>query len=408
MPQIKRGWSPHPKQRAIMADTTRFRVVPAGRRFGKTLMARREAAERALSAPNQYIWYMAPTDEDARELAFEPLRNELPASVFAGKPKETPPREIRFTNGSRISFRSARSQSRGRGIDHVVVEEAGEQENDVWYAVLRPSLSDTLGTALIIGTPKGRNWFYELYSRGLDPTDTEVSSWHATTYDNPHVADSEIEQARATLPERVFRQEYLAEFLGDEGEVFGNVRDRNTRPYALGDVTGVEPYTTGVDLARTANYTVAATLDSEGMLVGFFRTRGGTWAAMKTRLKQYLDPFPGNAYLDSTRDNKVVEDLARELQHVDVTPVRFTPQAKADLIENLAARLETEDIILPAEGTPATPRDTDVLLAELDSYQYDTTPSGNVRYGPPEGHNDDAVDALALAAKHHLVARSTW
>lgn len=408
MPRLKRSWSPHPKQRLILQDDHRFRVVPAGRRFGKTYMARHEAFEFAFENPESLVWYVAPTDEDARELAFAPLKQAIPRDLLAEEPRESPPRSITLVNEARMVFKSAESQGRGRGLDHVVIDEAGEVGNRVtgyWPEVIRPSLSDTAGTALIIGTPAGRNFFFDMFQRGEDPDDDEVSSWQASTYDNPHVPDAEVEQARATLPERVFRQEYLAEFVDESGTVF----DYETRPYTVADVEGREPYTTGVDLARTSNYLVATTIDADGMLVGFMRRRGGSWAAAHRALEQYLADYPGDAYLDATRDNKVVEDLARSVAgHVDVEPVRFTPQAKADLVENLAARLETRDVVLPAASGPTAERETDALLRELDVFTYDTTPSGNVRYHAPEGYNDDAVDALALAAKHAQAARATW
>ena len=393
-----------------MDDGHRFRVVAAGRRFGKTKMGRGEVIEYALGNGESLVWVVLPSYEDARELWFEPILNALPAQVVAGRKddqKQSPPPEIRLTNGTRISFRSFTGKLRGRGLDLVVVDEAGDEAApaNMWSAQLRPALSDTLGDALVIGTPNGKNWFYEGFERGNDPAYDEWRSWNATSYDNPHVPDSEIEDARNTLPERVFRQEYLAEFVDDEGSVFGNVRDRNTRPYALADVRGEPPYSTGIDLARTSNYLAATTLDADGMLVGFKRTRGGSWAAAGRAIREYLSAFPGVAYLDATRDNKVVEDIAREVSNVQIEPVRFTPSTKRDLVENLAARLETQDIVLP---TPEKTEAVGTLLSELSAFAYETTSAGNVRYGAPEGMNDDTVDSLALAAKESRQAKATF
>lgn len=393
-----------------MDDTHRFRVVAAGRRFGKTKMGRGEVIEYALGNSNSLVWVVAPSYEDARDLWFEPILAALPAEVVAGRKddqKQSPPPEIRLTNGTRISFRSFTGKLRGRGLDLVVVDEAGDEAApaNMWSGAIRPALSDTLGDALLMGTPNGRNWFYEAFERGNDPAYDEWRAWQATTYDNPHVPDSEVEAARETLPERVFRQEYLAEFVDDEGSVFGNVRERNVRPYALSQVTGSPPYSTGIDLARTSNYLAACTLDSDGMLVGFLRTRGGSWAAAGRAMASYLDEFPGVAYLDATRDNKVVEDLAREVAEVHIEPVRFTPSAKRDMVENLAARLETQDIVLP---DPDKSEDVGTLISELTAFAYETTQAGNVRYGAPEGMNDDTVDALALAAKESRQAKATF
>lgn len=408
MPTLKRSWTPHPKQRAIMADDSRFRIVPAGRRFGKTFMARNEAFEFAYENPGSLVAYFAPTDDDARDLAFEPLKTAIPESLLAGDPKETPPREIALVNGSRIRFRGMKGSTRGRGYDHVVIDEAGESEDEFAQSIVRPTLSDTGGSLLAIGTPRRRNWFHSWYERGTDPTRPEWSSHTATTYDNPHVPDSEVEAARSELPERVFRQEYLAEFVEDEGQVFPDPEDV-ARPYSLASVRGEAPYSTGIDLARTSNYLAATTLDTDGMLVGFLRTRGGSWAAAGRRLERYLDAFPGVAYLDATRDNKVVEDLARESAEVQIEPVRFTSQTKANMVENLAARLELKDIVLPdPEFDREANGEVEALFSELRAFEYDTTPAGNVRYGAPSGMNDDTVDALALAAKEREVAKATW
>lgn len=403
MPRIKRKWKPHAKQREILRDDHRFRVVAAGRRTGKTTLLRNEAFEFAWENPDSYIWIVLPTDSDARELIFEPLVNEIiPERALDGEPKRTSPREIYLTNGTRIQIRSARTSSRGRGLDRVYLDEATEYKSDYYTEVVRPSLSDKLGGALISGTPQGRDYFYDLFQRGEDGSYPEWSSHHATTYDNPYVPDTEVEKARETLPARVFEQEYLAEFKADQGAVFPDP-DEQTRPYALDDVTGTPPYSTGIDLARASNYLVAITLDADGMLVDLLRDKGGSWASAGRQLSAYLSKYPGVAYLDSTRDNKVVEDLDREVQEVQIEPVRFTASSKADMVENLAARLETNDIILPSDGDHVG-----TLRSELRAFTYETTQAGNVRYGSPEGYSDDCVDALALAAKESQQNFSTW
>lgn len=404
IPYLKREWTPHPAQRSVLDDTTRHRVVAAGRRFGKTRMARAELIESGFETPNGYSWFVAPTATDAKELGFDPMRNEIPDRLLDGGwdgQKESSPQEIYLTNGHRYQFRGAGVQGRGRGLDLVVIDEAGEQTGSTWEQVIRPSLLDTGGRALIIGTPKGRDWFYKLHARGRDSTDDEVAAFQFTSYDNPHIPDADIEAERATMPERVFKQEYLAEFLEDEGAVFGNVRERNARPYHVEDVTGSAPYASGVDLARKSDYLVAATLDADGMLVGFLRDRGFSWAAARRRLTDYLSAFPGECHIDASRDNSVVEDVANAVEDVHVEAVNFTSSRKANMVENLAARLETEDIVLPLPSTETDdtrPHPWDALYHELESFQYDASGRG-VSYSAPEGEHDDTVDALALAAE---------
>ena len=400
MPALKRDWTPHPAQQQIMTDGSRFRVVAAGRRFGKTKMSRGISIERGFAEPGAYIWYVAPSHGDAYELGFEAMLESIPDALVADKMRSVPP-SITLTNGTKYSFRSADGKLRGRGLDMIVVDEGGEIPNRAWKEDLRPSLSDTGGDAIFIGTPKGRNWFFESFQRGNDDTFPEWASFQFSTYDNPHIPDSEVEAARAELPERVFKQEYLAIFLEDEGAVFGNVDERNTRPYAIDDVTGQPPYSIGVDLARADNYTVAVAIDQDGLVVDFGRWRGGSWARMGRKLAAFFrDNTPATARMDATRDNKIIEDLQAQVPEVTIEPVSFNAGNKADLIENLAARLETGDVVYSADLTTVT--------AELTAFEYDTTKAGNISYGAPDGYNDDCVDAFALAARQTKPSRMGW
>jgi len=402
MPRIKRRWSPHPVQRAILTDSTRFRVVAAGRRFGKTEMANHECAEYAMGVPDSIVWWVAPTYEDANELGYDRIKKIIPPALIDDeRSRKRFPRRIALTNGTEISFRSSDREDslRGRGVDYVVIDEAGSHPNTAWYDELRPSLSDTLGHALIIGTPKGRNWFHDVFVRGEDTANhPQYAAYHATSYDNPFVPDSEIEDARESMPQRAFKQEYLAEFIDDSGGVFRDVRaniatDANGRPLSpeqYFEETSFEgPYQIGVDLARTQNYAVTIALDHHGRLAAFERETGVTWTKIQSTIEAVAERcVPHTCYVDASRDNKLVQDLVDA--GVQVRPIKFTNQSKRDMVETLATRLEQGEIEYPE--IPA-------LVNELQVFEYDATPSGNVRYHAPDGHHDDTVDALMLAAQ---------
>ena len=400
----------------MLEDPTRFRVIAAGRRFGKTTLARHAAFEYAWQNPESLVWWVAPTYGDANELGFDPLRRLIPEAAMAKEPKRTPPRKIYLTNGSVISFRSGEREDslRGRGLDFLVIDEAGSVPDHSWKAELRPSLMDYEAPMLAIGTPRGRNWFFEWFNRGQDSAVDNTQAFRGTPYDNPHIGDAEIEEMRSELPERVFKQEVLAEFMSDEGAVFGDVRGRNISEYDPKVAKShADSFVIGIDLARTQNYLVAVTLTDSGKAVGFLRDRGGTWGVLRSRMEGYLAEFqPGTVYIDASRDNAVIEELSNNVPHT-VEPTSFGGGKKNDMIENLAARLETGDIQIPGtvydgerQNEPAS--DYEQLITELDAYQYETTQSGNIKYGPPSGVNDDTVDALALAAKKAKVMNATW
>ena len=206
-------------QTKIFDDETRFRVVVAGRRFGKTFLSTAELLARALTAKDQNVWYVAPTYKAAKEIAWEMLISQIPPEYIA-KTNETA-LTLSLLNGSSISLKGAEKPDnlRGRSLDFVVLDEFADMRPQAWYEVLRPSLSDRGGSAVFIGTPKGRNHFYDLYGKGLDGDDG-WSSYQYTTIEGGNVAPSEIESAKADLDERTFQQEYEARFVNYSGIIY--------------------------------------------------------------------------------------------------------------------------------------------------------------------------------------------
>jgi hypothetical protein len=206
-------------QTKIFDDTSRFRVVVAGRRFGKTFLSTAELLNRALIAKDQNVWYVAPTYKAAKEIAWEMLISQIPPEYIA-KTNETA-LTLSLLNGSTISLKGAEKPDnlRGRSLDFVVLDEFADMRPQAWYEVLRPSLSDRIGSAVFIGTPKGRNHFYDLYGKGVDGDDG-WRSYQYTTIQGGNVAPSEIESAKADLDERTFQQEYEAQFVNYSGIIY--------------------------------------------------------------------------------------------------------------------------------------------------------------------------------------------
>ena len=206
-------------QTKIFDDTARFRVVVAGRRFGKTFLSTAEILNRALIAKDQNVWYVAPTYKAAKEIAWEMLISQIPPEYIA-KTNETA-LTLSLLNGSKISLKGAEKPDnlRGRSLDFVVLDEFADMRPQAWYEVLRPSLSDKIGSAVFIGTPKGRNHFYDLYGKGVDGDDG-WRSYQYTTIQGGNVSPSEIESAKADLDERTFQQEYEAQFVNYSGIIY--------------------------------------------------------------------------------------------------------------------------------------------------------------------------------------------
>lgn len=389
---LKTVWKPHPGQRVIMDHGARFRIVACGRRWGKSEMCAHLALERALEQPGSEVWWVAPTYDDANDYGFDNMTPLLSPDVVAGSPKRTKPRQIDLVNGSAISFRSAEREDslRGGGVDFLVIDESAAVPERAWVEELRPTLSDTLGDLIAIGTPKGRNWFYRWFQRGQSDDHPAVASWQAPSYQNPHVPDSEIDAAEGDMPDRAFRQEYLAEFVDESGGVFTDVRERNVTSYALPVPPGESesPYAIGVDFARMSDWTVAVVLDASGRVVAFKRLQGTTWSRIQSTVEQLADEYdPCEVALDATRDNKIIQDL--EDAGLRTKPTKFTASSKRTLIENLITQLEAGELRISSEAN--------ALVNELEVYEYEQTPAGQIRYSAPSGFHDDCVDALALA-----------
>ena len=209
-------------QKLVAQSNKRFRVVCAGRRFGKSVLAIRELAKFA-SQPNKKVMYVAPTYGMARNIIFEQLKQKLDDLRWLKKVNETR-MEIDLVNGSKILLRGADNYDslRGTGLDFLVMDEVADIKPEAWTEVLRPTLSaqKPVGHALFVGTPKGHNHFKTLYDLGK--TDDDWDSWQFTTLDGGNVTAEEVEAAKRDLSQKVFNQEYLATFETYSGLVYYN------------------------------------------------------------------------------------------------------------------------------------------------------------------------------------------
>lgn len=212
----------HPTQNIVAADTHRFRVLCNGRRWGKTTLAIEEIKGKALSKPTR-IAYVAPTFQQARDIAWVQLRKELQGMISAVNESRLEVHTKTLQGGeSLIQLKGweAIETLRGQQFDFIVIDEVASMRNFWvnWQEVIRPTLTDTKGEALFISTPKGFNHFYDLYN--FQDEDTDYKSFHYTTYDNPHIPPDELDKARREIGEDRFAQEYNADFRKTEGLVY--------------------------------------------------------------------------------------------------------------------------------------------------------------------------------------------
>lgn len=375
----------HPRQREIALDDARFKVAAAGRRFGKTRLG--AALCMMTAGAGGRAWWVAPTYPVA-QVGWRLIRRM--ALQIPGAEVRQAERIATLPNGGEIQVRSADNPDslRGEGLDFVVMDECAFIHEDAWQEALRPALADRKGRALFISTPKGRNWFWRLWQRCIDDHDHEWRGWQLPTAANPYIDPTEIEAARLGLPERIFAQEFLAQFLDDAGGVFRRVMDAATATPQDGMIGGHE-YTFGVDWGRSNDFTAVAVLDvTTAELVALDRFNQIDYSLQLTRLTALYERFRPRAIVAEA--NSMGQPLIEQLQAVGLPVVPFTTTAasKQIAVDALALAFERGSIRIIPDAT---------LIAELQAYEAERLPSGMLRYGAPNGMHDDTVMALMLA-----------
>jgi hypothetical protein len=384
----------------VHQSQARFRLVMAGRQSGKSLCAISEICVDAMAYPGHINWWVV-NNLEVKPRAWRGLLDFLPKAVLAGKPNETD-RRIRLTNGSEIWVKSAAGDDSlvSESLNLVVCDEAGLWKETAWTMGVRPMLTvktDPPRTAILVGTPRGKNWFYRAWQRGnwrncsdcsanrdCSQHDRRWESFHWKTEDSPFSDPADLDEARSNLPIDIFKQEYEADPLDSSGGVFKNVRNCV--------VTGTaEPdrFTClGVDLGQKNDYTAIIPMNSQRRAL-FVERSQEEYPIQRQRLA-HLSMQLNFARLVVDEANvglQMTQELRNSGLAVEAVPTNSSTMKRA-LIDNLRIAFQNGTVQIPNDAT---------LIDELESYTYEVLKSGHIRYSAPEGQHDDTVIALALA-----------
>ena len=208
-----------PWQKAVWADPTRFKVIAAGRRCGKSRYAAYRLLVEALGSDKGHVFYVAQTQGQARDVMWSVLM-EVGRPVI--KTAHINNLQLTLINGATISLKGSDRPDTMRGVSlkFVVLDEYAGMKPTVWEEVLRPALADQKGSAVFIGTPTGRNHFWDLFQYATVSKDPDWKSWHLTSFDNPILDPKEIEAAKKSMSSFAFRQEFMAKFEAKDSELF--------------------------------------------------------------------------------------------------------------------------------------------------------------------------------------------
>ena len=211
----------HPAQLEIFNSTARFKVVSAGRRFGKSRLAAWILIIKALQSESKDVFYIGPTFQQAKDIMWNMLKELLHGTDLIETTHENTA-TMKLVNGRRISLKGSDRPDtiRGVGLAYVVLDEYASMKVEVWEQIIRPTLSDVKGGALFIGTPAGKNHFYDLFLEAEKDEDWEAFKYTST--DNPLIDPKEVEVARRTMSTQAFRQEFEASFVSFTGGIFKN------------------------------------------------------------------------------------------------------------------------------------------------------------------------------------------
>jgi len=387
---VQIDYTPHAAQMEIhRARDARFRTVCTGRRFGKTLCMAAELLDRGGGEIGGDYGWVAPTYGVA-ERGVEAFRTIAPDFVrVVGRM----PTRVEFEGAKgpcRVWMLSADNPDsiRGFGFHGLVIDEAAAVPVDVWNYALRPTLAQTLGWGVFISTPAGRNWFYDMFTRGVE-RQTGFKSFTFPSNVSPYFPAKEWDEARAALPEDVFRQEYMAEFLEDSAGVFRGV---DGCLVAAGDESLAEaPRRTvivGCDIAKHTDWTVCIAIDAKtGLCLEIERFNQLDWPVQRERIAAFVKRWQGRLVMDATGvGDPVFDDLRRVLPHVE--GFKITVQTKRELVQGLMVAVEQRRVMWPAAWN--------VLTAEMKRYEYEIGPTGQISYAAPSSYHDDCVMALAL------------
>ena len=394
------GFNPHKGQLrvidAIVNGTEKYVTVVSPRQQGKSLLLVNLLLYYGINVKSCKIGVIAPIYSQARKL-MEDLYEAIKDSGIV-ETTNFSNHELKLKTGSKIYFRSSEREDglRGYTFDYLFMDEAAYQTEDAYRRAIEPTALVHGKKVVLFSTPRGRDWFYNMYQLGLDPAYPNYTSVRMEQYDNPFIDQEEISAAKKVLPDAIFRAEYLGEFLEGESMVFSNFTTNcfDKWPRQTGKIF------IGVDLGRESDYTVAVAMDQSGNVVEIYRDNQKDWDTMQSNIVQLAKKYTGTLMIETNSMGTVIyETIKRQWQ--DTHPFATTNQSKKDIIESLILAFNEKQISIPDQTLSPE------LHHELEVFEMSYNPTTrNVRYAARPPFHDDIVMALAIANWNRIQNKS--
>jgi hypothetical protein len=374
----------HKAQLEIKHSLKRFNVVDCGRRFGKDILQMDYLIAPALEG--YPVGWFAPTYRMLSQ-NWDAFKQTLSPVISSVSEQE---KTIKLVTGGVIDMWSLDNPdgARGRKYKRIAINEAAmiAKLREAWNNVIRPTLIDMKGGAMFGSTPRGRNFFWDLYQ--MANNSNEWASWQYPTTSNPFIDPSEVEAAKTTTPELVFSQEFLAQFVDFEGSVFRRIQEAATVEMLDGPQSGRQ-YVAGVDVAASVDYTVITVLDVQAKeLVYMDRFNRVDYNVLEDRLAAACATWKLDSMTVETNSigQPVIDNLYN--RGLPIQPFTTTSTTKQAAVTSLQAAFEHSEIKIV---------NNPVLIGELLSFESTRNASGSFSYSAPTGMHDDCVMSLAIA-----------
>lgn len=370
---------PYPKQQEVLDNTSRFKVLCVGRRSGKTTLCIIKTITSMLNTKR--VCYITPEFRLADKL-FDDITLKIPEVLIKKKNKSR--LHLELVTGGSLSFFSGEALNRSRGyeFDLLIVDESAyiDDLKTEWDMSLRPLLMKTKGEAIFVSTPKGKNYFYSLFQKGLMKEDG-FHSWQFSSHSNPYIPKEELEELRMTLPEAAYSQEILAEPGENMSNPFGTNNIERCRVSSLSNKPTV---CYGIDFGRVNDYTVITGQDEDGKLSYFdrFKLSWESTIVIVNKLRA-MDPYT-LIVVDSTGVGSVLLERLQATIY-NITGFEFTGKSKPIIIHNLIKDIETCAITI-----------NDIIAQEMSTFEFKYTSGGHLSYNAQSGFHDDSIASLAM------------
>ena len=374
---------------SAILGSSKYVTCVAPRQTGKSFVGQQVVLHWAINHPGSKIFWIAPTYAQARK-PFDEIYDGIHAAGII-KSANRSNFEMQFVNGSTIYFKSVERPDNLRGYtgDFMICDEAAYYSEEVWASVLKPIMLVKGKKVLFISTPRGKNWFHNMYQLGMDEEQEDYETIRMHYSENPFIDQAEIDEARRTLPEHIFAAEYEGSFVDSGNTVFTNLDNCTFHkwPTAQGRTY------IGVDLGRQGDYTVATVMDDGARVLEIYRDNQKEWHVMIQNIVDLAKKWNAQVLVEANSIGDVVfESIKRQWPRTE--PFNTTSQSKQEIIEALIIGFNKGEISIPSRELFGA------LRFELDIFEYKYSPSSrSVKYEAPQPHHDDTVMSLAIANK---------